>query len=87
MNFTALVICGNGDGVAGFGKGKSAEVSAAVDKVCYFIFALIFITRYPYFPTCFLKLVHSEFFFLKKTLSVVSKLSSDIFKLELPHIV
>jgi ribosomal protein S5 len=48
LNFTALVICGNGDGVAGFGKGKSAEVSAAVDKVCYFIFALIFITRYPY---------------------------------------
>lgn len=33
MNFTALVICGNGDGVAGYGKGKSADVSAAVDKV------------------------------------------------------
>ncbi|KAG0598555.1 hypothetical protein M758_12G084000 [Ceratodon purpureus] len=32
LNFTALVICGNGDGVAGYGKGKSAEVSAAVDK-------------------------------------------------------
>lgn len=32
MNFTALVICGNGDGVAGYGKGKSADVSAAVDK-------------------------------------------------------
>lgn len=37
LNFTALVICGNGDGVAGYGKGKSAEVSAAVDKVCLFL--------------------------------------------------
>jgi ribosomal protein S5 len=34
LNFTAMVICGNGDGVAGFGKGKSAEISSAVDKVC-----------------------------------------------------
>lgn len=33
LNFTAMVICGNGDGVAGFGKGKSAEISSAVDKV------------------------------------------------------
>jgi len=32
LNFTAMVICGNGDGVAGFGKGKSAEISSAVDK-------------------------------------------------------
>ncbi|CAK9875900.1 unnamed protein product [Sphagnum jensenii] len=32
LSFTALVVCGNNDGVAGFGKGKSAEISAAVDK-------------------------------------------------------
>jgi len=43
LNFTALVICGNGDGVAGYGKGKSAEVSAAVDKVRSFVHRLIFL--------------------------------------------
>eukprot|EP00850_Spirogloea_muscicola_P009662 SM000054S18148 [mRNA] locus=s54:697755:699233:- [translate_table: standard] len=33
LSYTALVVCGNEKGVVGFGKGKSAEVSDAVDKV------------------------------------------------------
>eukprot|EP00850_Spirogloea_muscicola_P001480 SM000005S17277 [mRNA] locus=s5:1101045:1102557:- [translate_table: standard] len=32
LSYTALVVCGNEKGVVGFGKGKSAEVSDAVDK-------------------------------------------------------
>lgn len=32
FGFTAFVVCGNSNGAVGFGKGKSAEVSAAIDK-------------------------------------------------------
>ena len=32
MRFTATVVCGNGGGLAGWGKGKASEVSVAVDK-------------------------------------------------------
>ena len=32
MRFTATVVCGNGSGLAGWGKGKASEVSVAVDK-------------------------------------------------------
>ena len=49
LSFTALVICGNGDGVAGFGKGKSAEISAAVDKVCLLFVVFLPITQYGFF--------------------------------------
>lgn len=33
ISFAALVVCGNGEGLVGFGRGKSAELGAAVDKV------------------------------------------------------
>ncbi|CAI6009773.1 unnamed protein product [Closterium sp. NIES-65] len=32
LSFTALVVCGNGQGTVGYGKGKSAEMGLAVDK-------------------------------------------------------
>ncbi|MCS7080042.1 MAG: 30S ribosomal protein S5 [Chloracidobacterium sp.] len=32
MSFSALVVVGNGDGVAGFGNGKASEVPAAIKK-------------------------------------------------------
>ena len=32
MNFTALVVVGNGDGVVGFATGKGKDVSLAVEK-------------------------------------------------------
>lgn len=53
LNFTALVICGNGDGVAGYGKGKSADVSAAVDKVGSFhlfnAFEPVYLSTFSYY--------------------------------------
>eukprot|EP00960_Hanusia_phi_P076760 768605-Hanusia_phi.AAC.9 len=32
IRFAALVICGNGKGVAAIGKGKDKEVAVAIDK-------------------------------------------------------
>ncbi|KAL2629233.1 hypothetical protein R1flu_013919 [Riccia fluitans] len=34
QSFGAVVICGNHNGVVGYGKGKSSEVGPAIDKAC-----------------------------------------------------
>jgi ribosomal protein S5 len=37
-NYTALVICGNGDGLAGWAKGKGPKATRAIREVfCVFI--------------------------------------------------
>ena len=46
MNFTAMVVVGNGRGVVGFATGKANEVGPAIEKATKKAASLTFVERF-----------------------------------------